>query len=66
LRAHGDELIARCRSARHPLITEMFDVETLCRAVREAQLGIGDSYSWDRVNSSLALVVWLERLTSDS
>ncbi|WP_328731196.1 asparagine synthase-related protein [Streptomyces caniferus] len=62
LRTHGDALIALCRSARHPLITEMFDVETLCRAVREAQLGLGDSYSWDRVNSSLALVAWLERL----
>ncbi|MGV9654451.1 asparagine synthase-related protein [Streptomyces sp. NPDC003554] len=62
LRTHGDELIDLCRSARHPLIAEIFDVETLCRAVREAQLGIGDSYSWDRMNSSLALVVWLERL----
>ncbi|MER6357942.1 asparagine synthase-related protein [Streptomyces sp. NPDC001634] len=62
LRMHGDELIDLCRSARHPLIAEMFDVEMLCRAVREAQLGIGDSYSWDRMNSSLALVVWLERL----
>ena len=62
LRTHGDELIALCRSARHPLIAEMFDVEMLCRAVREAQLGLGDSYSWDRVNSSLALVAWLERL----
>lgn len=62
LRTHGDELIALCRSARHPLIAEMFDVEVLCRAVREAQLGLGDSYSWDRVNSSLALVAWLERL----
>ncbi|MEU6604372.1 asparagine synthase-related protein [Streptomyces shenzhenensis] len=62
LRTHGDGLIDLCRSARHPLITEMFDVETLCRAVREAQLGMGDSYSWDRMNSSLALVVWLERL----
>lgn len=62
LRTHGDELIALCRSARHPLVAEMFDVETLCRAVREAQLGLGDSYSWDRVNSSLALVAWLERL----
>ncbi|MEU2711570.1 asparagine synthase-related protein [Streptomyces sp. NPDC007205] len=62
LRTHGDELVDLCRSARHPLIAEMFDVETLCRAVREAQLGIGDSYSWDRMNSSLALVAWLERL----
>lgn len=62
LRTHGDELIDLCRSARHPLVTEMFDVETLCRAVREAQFGMGDSYSWDRVNSSLALVAWLERL----
>ncbi|MFC9228846.1 asparagine synthase-related protein [Streptomyces decoyicus] len=62
LRRHGDELIALCRSARHPLVAEMFDVETLCRAVREAQFGLGDSYSWDRVNSSLALVAWLERL----
>ncbi|MFD4510008.1 asparagine synthase-related protein [Streptomyces sp. NPDC058457] len=62
LRAHGDELIDLCRSARHPLIAEMFDVDTLCRAVREAQWGMGDSYSWDRVNCSLALVVWLERL----
>lgn len=62
LRTHGDELIDLCRSARHPLIAEMFDVETLCRAVREAQLGIGDPYSWDRLNSSLALVVWLEQL----
>ncbi|MFD6321661.1 asparagine synthase-related protein [Streptomyces sp. NPDC058442] len=62
LRTHGDELIGLCRSAGHPLVTEMFDVETLCRAVREAQFGMGDSYSWDRVNSSLALVAWLERL----
>ncbi|GAA3075477.1 asparagine synthase-related protein [Streptomyces glomeratus] len=62
LRTHGDELIDLCRSARHPLIAEMFDVEKLCRAVREAQLGIGDPYSWDRMNSSLAVVVWLERL----
>lgn len=62
LRTHGDELIDLCRSARHPLVTEMFDVETLCRAVREAQFGMGDSYSWDRVNGSLALVAWLERL----
>jgi asparagine synthase (glutamine-hydrolysing) len=62
LQTHGDELIDLCRSARHPLIAEMFDVETLCRAVREAQLGMGDSYSCDRVNSSLALVMWLERL----
>ncbi|MEU6811152.1 asparagine synthase-related protein [Streptomyces sp. NPDC046831] len=61
LRTHGDELIDLCRSATHPLTAEMFDVETLCRAVREAQLGIGDAYSWDRVNSSLALVMWLER-----
>ncbi|MEU1706867.1 asparagine synthase-related protein [Streptomyces sp. NPDC005706] len=66
LRAHGDELIALCRSARHPLVREMFDVETLCRAVREARLGTGDSYSWDRMNSSLALVAWLERLNAGS
>ncbi|MER6009395.1 asparagine synthase-related protein [Streptomyces bluensis] len=66
LRRHSDELIALCRSARHPLITEMFDVETLCRAVREAQLGVGDAYSWDRMNSSLALVAWLERLSAGS
>ncbi|MFG2352735.1 asparagine synthase-related protein [Streptomyces sp. NPDC048521] len=66
LRRHGDELIALCRSARHPLITEMFDVETLCQAVREAQLGMGNAYSWDRMNSSLALVAWLERLTAGS
>lgn len=66
LRRHGDELIALCRSARHPLIAEMFDIETLCRAVREAQFGLGDSYSWDRVNSSLALVAWLERLDRSS
>ncbi|MEU5091353.1 asparagine synthase-related protein [Streptomyces sp. NPDC021356] len=62
LRAHGGELIDLCRSARHPLVAEMFDVPLLCRAVREAQFGLGDSYSWDRVNSSLALVAWLERL----
>jgi asparagine synthase (glutamine-hydrolysing) len=61
LRTHGDELIDLCRSARHPLVAEMFDIETLCRAVREARLGIGDAYSSDRVNSSLALVMWLER-----
>lgn len=60
LRAHGDELSDFCRSARHPLIAEMFDVDTLCRALREAQLGMGDAYAWDRLNSSLALVVWLE------
>ncbi|MFF4315509.1 asparagine synthase-related protein [Streptomyces sp. NPDC001507] len=62
LRAHGDELVDRCRSARHPLTAEMFDIDLLCRAVREAQWGMGDSYAWDRVNSSLAVVVWLERL----
>ncbi|MGY4929439.1 asparagine synthase-related protein [Streptomyces sp. 900105755] len=62
LRAHGDELVDLCRSARHPLVGEMFDVDTLCRAVREAQWGMGDSYAWDRVNCSLALVMWLERL----
>ncbi|MEU3982327.1 asparagine synthase-related protein [Streptomyces sp. NPDC026672] len=66
LRTHGDALIDLCRSAKHPLIAEMFDVETLCRAVREAQLGMGDSYSWDRMNSSLALVAWLERLDRHS
>ncbi|MFI9804570.1 asparagine synthase-related protein [Streptomyces sp. NPDC052301] len=66
LRRHGDELIALCRSARHPLVTEMFDTETLCRAVREAQLGIGDAHSWDRMNSSLAVVAWLEGLNARS
>ncbi|MFE5686905.1 asparagine synthase-related protein [Streptomyces sp. NPDC056512] len=66
LRTHGDELIDLCRSARHPLVAEMFDVETLCRAVREAQLGIGDPYSWDRLNCSLALVAWLEQLDQRS
>ncbi|MCE0448040.1 asparagine synthase-related protein [Streptomyces tricolor] len=62
LHRHGDDLIDLCRSARHPLITEMFDVETLCQAVREARLGTGDAYSWDRLNSTLALVAWLEGL----
>jgi asparagine synthase (glutamine-hydrolysing) len=62
LRTHGDELIGICRSARHPLVTEMFDMETLCQAVREARLGLGDAYSCDRVNGALALVVWLEGL----
>ncbi|CAM5693833.1 asparagine synthase-related protein [Streptomyces aurantiogriseus] len=62
LRTHGEELMDLCRTARHPLVAEMFDVETLCRAVREAQLGVGNANSWDRVNSSLALVAWLERL----
>ncbi|MFE2585307.1 asparagine synthase-related protein [Streptomyces sp. NPDC059378] len=62
LRTHGDELVDLCRTARHPLVTEMFDTEALSQAVREAQYGIGDAYSWDRLNSSLALVMWLERL----
>ncbi|MEV6114033.1 asparagine synthase-related protein [Streptomyces sp. NPDC052109] len=62
LRAHGEELVDLCRSARHPLTAEMFDLDMLCQAIREAQFGTGDSYSWDRLNSSLALVVWLERL----
>ncbi|MFD0396122.1 asparagine synthase-related protein [Streptomyces nogalater] len=62
LRTHGDDLIDFCRCARHPLVTEMFDVETLCRAVREARLGLGDAYACDRVNSALALVVWLDGL----
>jgi asparagine synthase (glutamine-hydrolysing) len=62
LRTHGDELVEFCRSASHPLVTEMLDVETLCRAVREARLGVGDACSWDRVNRTLALVVWLEGL----
>ncbi|WP_440555936.1 asparagine synthase-related protein [Streptomyces sp. SCPE 10] len=61
LRTHGAALIDLCRSARHPLVAEMFDVPLLCRAVREAQFGLGDARSWDRVNSSLALVAWLER-----
>ncbi|ROP56050.1 asparagine synthase (glutamine-hydrolysing) [Streptomyces sp. PanSC9] len=64
LQVHGDDLIGLCRCARHPLVREMFDVETLCRAVREARLGVEDAYSWDRVNSSLALVMWLEGLLS--
>ncbi|MFJ8105537.1 asparagine synthase-related protein [Streptomyces sp. NPDC096132] len=63
LRRHGEQLVDLCRSARHPLVAEMFDVATLCRAVREAQLGLGDAYAWDRMNGSLALVVWLERLS---
>ncbi|WP_425247640.1 asparagine synthase-related protein [Streptomyces sp. NEAU-NA10] len=62
LRTHGEELVDLCRTARHPLVAEMFDVETLCRAVREALLGVGDAHSWDRVNGSLALVGWLEGL----
>ncbi|MEW2513995.1 asparagine synthase-related protein [Streptomyces sp. NPDC046870] len=66
LRAHGDDLVGLCRSARHPLVTEMFDIDTLCQAVREARLGLGDSASWDRVNGSLALVVWLEGLLDGS
>ncbi|WP_240802004.1 asparagine synthase-related protein [Streptomyces sp. A1136] len=66
LRTHGDALIDLCRSARHPLVEEMFDIEVLCRAVREAQLGVGNAESWDRMNSSLALVAWLERLAPRS
>jgi asparagine synthase (glutamine-hydrolysing) len=62
LRKHGDELVELCRSARHPLIPEMFDIETLCRAVKEAELGLGDAVAWDRMNTSLALVAWLEHL----
>ncbi|MEV5383108.1 asparagine synthase-related protein [Streptomyces sp. NPDC052721] len=65
LRSHGDDLIDLCRSARHPLIAEMFDIDRLCQAVREAQLGMGDSASWDRMNGSLALVVWLEGLLDE-
>ncbi|MFF7748814.1 hypothetical protein ACFZCP_06065 [Streptomyces sp. NPDC007971] len=42
----------------------MFDVEALCRAGQEAWRGIGDSYSWDRGNSSLALAMWLKGLVS--
>ncbi|MGW2465098.1 asparagine synthase-related protein [Streptomyces sp. NPDC001761] len=66
LRAHGDDLVDLCRRARHPLVAEMFDIGTLCRAVREAQLGLGDAASWDRVNGSLALVAWLEGLPAES
>ncbi|WP_327734089.1 asparagine synthase-related protein [Streptomyces nojiriensis] len=62
LRTHGEELIDLCRSARHPLVAEMFDIEVLCRAVREARFGVGNAESWDRMNSSLALVAWLEGL----
>ncbi|MFI8265740.1 MULTISPECIES: asparagine synthase-related protein [unclassified Streptomyces] len=64
LRKHGDELIDLCRSARHPLVEEMFDVEVLGRAVREAQLGVGNAASWDRMNSSLALVAWLDGMAA--
>ncbi|MFJ9928075.1 asparagine synthase-related protein [Streptomyces misionensis] len=66
LRTHGAALIDLCRSARHPLVAEMFDVPLLCRAVREAQFGLGDARSWDRLNSSLALVAWLERANEPS
>ncbi|MEV5666132.1 asparagine synthase-related protein [Streptomyces flaveolus] len=66
MRTHGGALIELCRSARHPLVAEMFDVPMLCRAVREARFGLGDAYAWDRVNSSLALVAWLERLEGRS
>ncbi|MFJ6486818.1 asparagine synthase-related protein [Streptomyces sp. NPDC091682] len=62
LRAHGDELVDLCCSARHPLVAEMFDIQVLCRAVREARFGVGNAESWDRLNSSLALVAWLEGL----
>ncbi|MFJ2724096.1 asparagine synthase-related protein [Streptomyces collinus] len=62
LRRHGDTLLDLCHHARHPLIEEMFDTSALCRALREAGLGIGDSYAWDRMNRALALVVWLEQL----
>ncbi|MFE9450864.1 asparagine synthase-related protein [Streptomyces sp. NPDC006739] len=62
LRAHGDELVDLCRSARHPLVAQMFDIDVLCRAIGEARLGTGDAYACDRLNSSLALVAWLERL----
>ncbi|MGQ4419183.1 hypothetical protein ACN6LA_006337 [Streptomyces sp. SAS_269] len=65
LRSHGDELIDLCRCARHPLTAEMFDTDTLCQAVREAWLGMGDSRSWDRLNGSLALVAWLEGLLDE-
>ncbi|MET8027641.1 hypothetical protein [Streptomyces avermitilis] len=57
MRIHADELIDPCRSARHPLVQERFDVETLCRAMRGARLDREDSYSWDHENSSLALVM---------
>ncbi|MFJ8505001.1 hypothetical protein [Streptomyces avermitilis] len=57
MRIHADELIDPCRSARHPLVQERVDVETLCRAMREARLDREDSYSWDRENSSLTLVM---------
>ncbi|MFJ3214170.1 asparagine synthase-related protein [Streptomyces flaveolus] len=66
LRTHGGALIDLCRSARHPLVAEMFDVPLLCRAVQEARFGLGDAHAWDRVNSSLALVAWLERLEERS
>ena len=62
LRLHGNDLIDVCRSAKHPLVAEIFDIDTLCRAVGEAALGAGTSVAWDRVNASLALVVWLEQL----
>ncbi|WP_055586700.1 asparagine synthase-related protein [Streptacidiphilus griseoplanus] len=62
LQTHGAELIDLCRSASHPLVPEIFDVETLCRALTEAVLGVGNPYAWDRLNASLALVAWLERL----
>ncbi|MFC9279842.1 asparagine synthase-related protein [Streptomyces collinus] len=62
LRRHTDTLLDLCRHARHPLTEEMFDIAALSHALREAQLGIGDAYAWDRMNRTLALVAWLERL----
>lgn len=60
---HADELVEVCRSVCHPLVTEMFDTEVLAGAVTEAGLlGVGDSVATDRLNSSLALLLWLEAL----
>lgn len=64
IRRHGAELVEACRSARHPLVHEMFDTDLLAQAVTEAGLGAGNAIATDRVNASLALLFWLEGLAA--
>ena len=43
----------------------LFDEGSLIRAMRQHAVGIGDVMAGDRINSSLALIAWYDRVNED-
>jgi asparagine synthase (glutamine-hydrolysing) len=43
----------------------LFDEGSLIRAMRQHAVGIGDEMAGDRINSSLALIAWYDRIDED-